>query len=89
MDPSAKPVRDRIFHGLQNPYLHLEILDLTLQLLNRLLQLGDLDFGLLHAVPMKSGRRLELLVLRDRGDLMSAADFTMSLPNGLLMSFAT
>lgn len=45
-------------------YLLLEVLNLTLQPLTRLLQLRDLDFGCLHAIPVKLCRHLKLLVLR-------------------------
>lgn len=51
----------------RDPYLILDGLNLTLQLLNCLLQLSDLDFGLLHAVPMKLGTCLKLPVLGGGG----------------------
>lgn len=69
----TKPVAG--LEKLWDPHLLLEVLNLTLQLLNRLLQLRNLDFGFLHAVPVKLGRCLKFLVLRrDRGSTISRKD---------------
>lgn len=67
-DHSTTAARERVW-GLWDRYLLFEVFNLTLQPLNLPLQLSDLDFGFLHAVPMTLGRCLKLLVLReDRGD---------------------
>ena len=66
--------------GAQDPYLILDALSLTLQLLNCLLQLSDLDFGFLHAVPVKLGTGLKLPVLGgNRGDAVSGEHPTFDL----------